>query len=112
MIYQMRLAIGPFEKIKNSKKIIESRIYDEKRSHINVGDEIEFICNEYPSNKLLTKVKAIYRYRLFEELFSDFPLNYFGGESKKELNEEIEKFYPREEQEKYGVIGIKIELIK
>lgn len=108
----MRLAIGPFEKIKSGQKIIESRVYDEKRSHINIGDEIEFVCNEDPSKKLLTKVKAIYRYRLFEELFSDFPLNYFAGESKKELNEEIEKFYPKEEQEKCGVVGIKIELIK
>jgi ASC-1-like (ASCH) protein len=108
----MRLAIDPFEKIRNGQKIIESRIYDEKRSHINIGDEIEFICKEDLSKKILTTVKALYRYKTFEELFLDFPIKYFGGESKNKLIEEIEKFYPKEEQEKCGVIGIKIELIK
>ena len=28
-----------------------------------------------------------------------------------ELIKDLEKFYPKEEQKKYGVIGIKIELI-
>jgi ASC-1-like (ASCH) protein len=108
----MRLAAGPFEKIKNGQKIIESRLYDEKRRYINIGDEIEFVCNENPLEKILTKVKAIYRYNLFEEMFSDFPPNYFGGKSKIKLIEEIEKFYSKEEQDKSGVVGIKIELIK
>ena len=51
MTYQMKLAINPFEKIENGQKIIEARIYDEKRSHINIGDEIEFVYNEDQSKK-------------------------------------------------------------
>lgn len=42
MQHKMRLAQIPFEAIRTGNKTIEMRLYDEKRSAINVGDEIEF----------------------------------------------------------------------
>lgn len=109
--HQMKLATDLFEKITIGKKIIESRLYDEKRQQINIGDQIEFSRNDDPTKKVLTKVKALYLYESFEELFSDFPSKYFGRESKDELAKEIEIFYSKDEQMKCGVIGIKIELV-
>lgn len=111
IIHKMKLAKSPFDKIVSGDKIIESRLYDKKRQQINIGDQIEFSNNDEPEKKALTNVKALYRYDLFENLFSDFPPEYFGGNSKDELIQEIETFYSKEEQEKYGIIGIKIELI-
>ena len=110
--HQMKLAVVPFEKIVNGEKIIESRLYDEKRQQINPGDQIEFTCNDKPTKKVLTVVKALYRYADFESLFSDFPLAHFGGTSKEELIKEIETFYSREDQSRYGVVGIKMMLLK
>lgn len=112
MLHKMKLSKLPFEKIMSGKKNIESRLYDEKRQIINVGDQIEFTCNEDSDKKTNTKVKALYRYETFEDLFSDFPSEYFGGKSKDELTKEIETFYSKDDQKKYGVVGIKIELIK
>lgn len=109
--HQMKLAADPFEKITSGKKIIESRLYDEKRQQINIGDQIEFSCNDDPTKKVLTKVRALYLYESFEELFSDFPSKYFGDESKDGLVKKIEMFYSKDEQMKCGVIGIKIELV-
>ncbi len=77
MKHQMKLAQGPFSKIKTQKKIIESRLFDEKRQRVNVGDFIEFTQSDNPAKIILTKVKAIYRYAAFDELFSDFPASYF-----------------------------------
>lgn len=111
-IHKMKLSANPFEKIASGKKIIESRLYDEKRQLINIGDHIEFSRNDKPDEKVITIVKAFYRYATFEGLFSDFPSEYFGGNSKDELIKEIETFYPEEEQKKYGVVGIKIELAR
>lgn len=108
----MKLAKEPFEKITSGQKIIESRLFDEKRRLINVGDEIEFSQNDDSRKKAMTKVTALYRYDSFENLFSDFPPEYFGGTSKEFLLTEISQFYPKEEQEKYGVVGIRIELQK
>lgn len=110
IIHQMKLATIPFEKITSGNKIIESRLYDDKRRQINPGDMIEFTCNEEPTKKTLTKVVALYRYTSFEKMFSDFPSIFFGGESQEKLVREINTFYSKEEQEKYGVIGIKIEV--
>ncbi len=108
----MKLSVAPFEKITSGNKFIESRLYDEKRQHINLGDQIEFVCNDDQSKKVIAIVKALYRYPFFENMFSDFSPLLFGGNSKEELIEEIETFYSKEEQGKYGVIGIKIEVIK
>ena len=111
-IHQMQLASGPFEKIASGKKIIESRLYDEKRQQIDISDQIDFVCKDEPTKKVSARVLALYRYKNFKELFSDFPSEYFGGSSETELSEEIRKFYSEEEQEKYGVVGIKIQLEK
>ena len=111
-IHRMKLATAPFEKIARSNKVIESRLYDKKRQQINLGDQIEFVCNDDQSRKVIVAVKALYLYPSFENLFSDFHPSLFGGTSKEELIGEIETFYSKEEQKKYGVVGIKIEVVK
>ena len=42
MLHKMKLNESPFERIKNWTKMIEFRLYDEKRKQIKVGDKIEF----------------------------------------------------------------------
>ena len=108
----MTLTKFPFEKIISGEKIIESRLYDEKRQKVNVGDQIEFSNVEDVKKKVLVRVMALYCYETFEELFSSFPCEYFGGESKSELNDSIGKFYSKSNQERWGVVGIKVELLK
>ena len=102
--HTMKLSKLPFEKIANGKKIIESRLYDEKRQQIKVDDKIEFSCNDELRKKAVTKVKALYIYGSFEDLFYDFPPEYFGGKSKDELIKEIETFYSKEEQKNTGLL--------
>ena len=109
--HQMKLAAETFEKISNGTKIIESRLYDEKRRKINVGDKIEFTCADDTSKKILADVKALYRYISFKEMFSDFSPEYFGERSKDLLLEKIRNFYSPDEESMYGVIGIKISLV-
>ncbi len=110
--YKMKLAKGPFERVARGSKVLESRLYDEKRKQLNPGDRIEFICNDDESKRVAVMVKALYRYSKFEELFSDFSPSLFGGSLKQELINEINSFYSLEDQEKHGVVGIRIELLK
>ena len=105
----MKLAQGPFEKIAAGKKNIESRLYDEKRKQINVGDFIEFSQNEDLSRKVKMKVRGLYLYKTFDELFSDFAPENFGGESKEGLLQEIHQFYSLDDENKFGVVGIRME---
>ena len=109
-IHKLKLATEPFESIKSGQKIIESRLYDEKRREIEIGDEIEF-TNRDSGEKLLTEVVGLHRYKDFEMMFERMESAKFGGESKEWLLNQISEFYPKEEQDQFGVIGIEI-LIK
>lgn len=108
----MRLHKGPFELIKNGSKTIELRLYDEKRQMINVGDIITFE-NRSDGDKIIVKVIALHKYPNFEELYKHFNKVSIGYKEDEEANpKDMELYYSSEEQFKYGVVGIEMELIK
>jgi len=111
-IHTMKLSAAPYKMVASGQKTIESRLYDEKRQLISPGDVIEFTCSEDPTQKILTDVKALYRYASFREMFYDFSPAQFGGASIDQLTDQIQQFYSEEDQKKYGVLGIKISLQK
>ncbi len=111
MQHKMKLSTEPFEKIASGAKVIESRLYDEKRQQIVLGDEIEFSENNNPQNKVRTRVVGLLRYQSFESLFTDHEPYLFGEESKKFLLNQIKQFYSTEDEQRYGVVGIRIEVI-
>lgn len=55
MQHNMKLAAEPFAKIATSEKVIESRLFDEKRQRISIGDEIVFCANEDPDKTVTEK---------------------------------------------------------
>lgn len=107
----MKLRSGPFTAIASGKKTIESRLYDEKRRMIQVGDQILFRNAEAPDQVLLTNVVELLRFETFEVLLSSHPVGHFGGESVEELLEQVYQYYTKEDEAKYGVLGIRIALI-
>lgn len=111
MIHEMRLNKEPFEKIEKGTKTIEIRLYDEKRSLIKENDIIEF-TNREDNKKLKTKVIELHKYNSFEELYDNFDKIALGYEENEIANpNDMEKYYSKEEQQKYGVVGIEIKLI-
>lgn len=108
----MRLHKEPFELIKNGSKTIELRLYDEKRQMINLGDTITFE-NRSDGDKIQVKVIALYIYPSFEELYKHFDKISIGYKEDEEADsKDMELYYSSEEQSKYGVVGIEMELIK
>jgi ASC-1-like (ASCH) protein len=110
MNHEMKLNNGPFERIKNGTKTIELRLNDEKRSLIKLNDVIKF-KNEVTNETFEVKVVALLRYNSFNDLFDDFDIEVLADKemTKKELLDVLEQFYTKEKQEKYGVLGIKIQ---
>ena len=104
----MNLQLRYFNYIKNGTKRIELRLYDEKRSKIRLGDTIIFSNPEGES--LSTQVIGLLRYADFESLFQDFSIDLLADKamSKSELIQVLSDFYPAEEQQKQGVLGIRI----
>lgn len=108
MKHEMRLHDGPLKKIQAGTKTIEMRLYDEKRQMIQVGDEIEF-TSRTTGEKQLTEVIAIHIYDSFAEIYRDYDKVSLGYDIDEEASfTDLEKYYSKEEQEKYGVVGIEV----
>ena len=89
MLHQMKLKRSPFEKIKDGSKTIELRLYDEKRQKVKIGDFIEFTCLDDATQKIP------------KEKFG-----YHPGDTPDPNH--MDDYYTREDQEKYGVLGIEL----
>jgi len=109
--HHMKLATEPYNNIASGKKVIESRLFDEKRQKISVGDTIVFSENDKPENSVTALVKGLLQYPTFSELFSNHESSLFGEESKDFLLKQIKQFYSDEEEQKYGVVGIEIQVV-
>ena len=111
MKHCMKLKREPLEKIESGAKKYELRLYDEKRRLLRVGDTIEFTCEE-TAKKLTVTVTSLLGFGSFEELYSALPLSecgYTPQEAEKASPRDMEKYYSRDEQRKYGVLAIGIE---
>ena len=110
-IHKMNLQPKYFDFIKNGSKRIELRLYDEKRSQIQLGDIIEFSKSE--NDKLRAKVVGLLRYQTFRDLLADFDISILADSAmtKAELLHVLDGFYSPEKQAEYGVVGIKIKLM-
>lgn len=106
--HEMKLQPVPFATIKNGTKQIESRLFDEKRRQIQLGDTIIFKNTDNLDEFVETRVIGLLRYPTFTCLFSDFQPSLFGGESVQGLEDQIYSFYSKEDEVKYGVLGIRI----
>lgn len=107
----MKLATGPYNKIASGKKVIESRLFDDKRKQIAIGDKIVFSENDKSENSVTTEVKGLLRYQTFKELFADHDPFLFGEDSRDFLLTQIKQFYSDEDEQRYGVVGIRLQLL-
>ncbi|ANP70896.1 ASCH domain-containing protein [Clostridium tyrobutyricum] len=110
----MKLRSEEFSSVKYNNKIMEVRLNDEKRRKINVGDKIIFYRLPELTESVLVKVKRIYKFLTFKELYDRFPSSYFGY-GNLDIYQILNKIYsiysPRQEKEK-GVVAIMFQVEK
>ncbi len=114
MNHTMKLTSDPFERIAKDIKLIEVRLFDDKKKKIEIGDTITFI--ELSNLKKFVKVEVIglSKFNDFKTLFSVFGTNPFGHKKSTSINEQVKsmsKVYSKENEKKFGVLGIHIKLI-
>lgn len=115
MKFEMNLNPEPYDLIERGIKTIEMRLYDERRRSIKINDIIEFTNTADDSKKMSCKVKNLYRFRNFEELYSKLPLLKCGyiRENVASANpSDMNKYYSDEQIRCCGVIGIELEICK
>ena len=111
MEHFMKLREEHFELIRTGNKVVEIRLYDEKMREIDLCDVIVFMKMPDLNVEVRVKVIGLLRYCTFEQLVYDVPFSHFGYEDKtrKWMLERLNEIYSPEEEEKYGVLGIRIE---
>ncbi len=82
---------------------------DEKRALIKVGDVLEFSNDE--ENCFEAVVIQLHKAENFNKLCDVIDISKVGFDTKEELLQVLEEFYPLEKQNKYGVVGIEIKTI-
>ena len=109
--HEMNLQPKYFDFMKDGTKRIELRLYDEKRSQIELGDIVEFSKSE--DDKLKAEVIGLLRYNSFKDLFEDFDVSILADASmtKEELLGVLSEFYAPEKQAEYGVVGIRLKML-
>ena len=110
----MNLTPAPMQEIRTGNKTIELRLNDEKRKQISVGDTIKFINTEDSNDTLRVKVVDLFLFSSFAELYDNLPLlncGYNEDNINTASHDDMEMYYSREKQNKYGVVGIKISLL-
>lgn len=113
MKHEMKLQSKYYDYIIKGTKRIEIRLLDEKRKNIKIGDTIRFTRLPELKESFDAKVIELLKYNNFEEIFNDFDISILSDKSmtKEELINILENIYTKEEQEKYGVLAIRIELL-
>ena len=110
----MNLTPAPMQEIRTGNKTIELRLNDEKRKQISVGDTIKFINTEDSNDTLRVNVVDLFLFSSFAELYDNLPLLNCGY-NEDNINtaspDDMEMYYSREKQNKYGVVGIEISLL-
>ncbi|WP_373867236.1 ASCH domain-containing protein [Virgibacillus salexigens] len=112
VIHKMGLFEIPFNSIKLGRKIVEVRLYDEKRRKLNIGDKIEFVQIHDKNDAVTVKVTGLRNYNTFKEMYEDIPPRDLDtvGESVEEMVENTYKIYTPEKEKEWGTLAISVKL--
>ena len=111
--HNFKLKEEPFRLIESGKKTIELRLYDEKRQRVKVGDTIVFALDTNTDTTLEATVIKLHLFDSFESLYRSLPLGLCGYTEENiesAHHTDMDKYYSREEQSRFGVVGIEIKL--
>ena len=114
MEHILKLQPKYFDYINNGTKRVELRLYDEKRQKINIGDTIIFQKEPELIDEIYTEIIGLKIKKSFKELINTLDISQYSdkNETKEKFLKDLYKFYTKEKEEKYGVVGIEIKLKK
>ena len=112
-LYKSHRAEPYFSFIKNGVKTIEGRVLKKLYKDLKSEDEILVFNNEETDN-LRVKVKDIVNYSFFEEMLKkeDYKKILPDVDSVENGIEVYRKFYTEKQEIEFGVIAIKIDIIR
>ena len=114
MIHEMKLRPLPFSQIAAGSKTNELRLLDEKRKRIRIGDTIVFTNTEDHTRSVQAQVINLHIFANFDELYRSLPLlrcGYTPETVSRASSADMEAYYTKQQQARYGVLGIELQLL-
>ena len=109
--HRMKVDPKAFDMLFYGTKTIELRLYDEKKQRIKPGDVIRFESTADETDVFKASVEELFIFDTFEELYRSLPLLQCGytEETIKDASpDDMDKYYSKEKQQKYRVVGIRV----
>ena len=110
-MHKMKVQTKYYNLLKSGKKVVELRLFDEKRQQIKIGDDILFSNLSDTNDSFVARVINLHRAESFDKLCHIITPAQAGFTSKEELITVLQEFYTPDSQQKYGVLGIEIKKI-
>ena len=113
MVHNMKLKEHYFRLVQSQRKNVELRL---NKRVISKGDTVVFTNVSSKDESITTTVRETYIFKSFIDLFmyADITLEQCGFDSNTTPEEAVSimrEFYSEEEEQRFGVIGIEIELV-
>lgn len=110
--FEMHLTHSAFKAMQEGNKNIEIRLYDEKRRELKKDDIISFL-DIITENVINTRVISINIFSSFKILYERYPKKSLGyAESETADYSDMFEYYSENDEKKYGVVAIEIEVMK
>ena len=108
--HSMNLNAEYFDLIKNGVKVFEGRLNDEKRKTMNVGDVITFFKEPERTENFEAVLIQRLEFKDFDQMAKVINKKDLGFEdkTKQEMLDVYHSFYTEEDEEKHGVVALKV----
>lgn len=110
--FVMHLSDDMFDAINAGTKVVETRLFDEKRQLVGIGDYIEFVKESDKSQRVKKRVEDRVIGKSFEEVFSRILLKFSPRQLGSPDNSSLESmvnsmyfYYDKEKEMQHGVIA-------
>ena len=102
-----------FEQVKNKEKIFEGRLNDEKRQNYKKGDILTILLEPNRTIKIDCVITDKILFKNFDEMVNSINLQQLGfkTETKEEVVSVYRKIYSKENEEKFGVAILQLEVL-
>lgn len=97
-----------FDIVKTGIKDVEVRLNDEKRQKLKVGDILTFYKRPNDDEIISKVVKKLVYFNSFYEVANSYEMKriYLENCTKEDYIKLMNRFYTKEDEEKYGVVAI------
>lgn len=114
MEHNMKVMAVYFDKIVSGEKTYEIRLNDIKRQQLDVGDTLVIHRAPDLNSEVRVKILDLIYFKDFDKMLEALPADKIGfaGFDKSTIADIYRGFYSLEDEVQYGVVAIKIKLIK